>query len=169
MHSKRKFLFALALALIFLTSCTSADDKSRDETGKSQNHPNFSEMPNVVHEDKDGVVDLRNLNGNIIYAEIYNMMMYPDEYLGKTIKVKGQYYGEENPDDKKYYHFVFISDAQACCQQGLEFICDGALKVPDDYPNLEQGIEISGVWSKYKDGENTFYRLKSATVEVLGD
>jgi len=52
-----------------------------------------------------------------------------------------------------------IADATACCQQGLEFIWNGAHAYPDDYPEQESEIEITGVFQSYQEGSSTYYYL----------
>ncbi len=164
---KRMIAIALVVFTVFLQGCTSAKDTVSPSGEKKAPHPDFAQMKDTVAEKEDGTIDLRNLNGNMIYAQVYNMMIEPQKYEGKTIKIRGQYYGEPDPNGKDYYHFVFIADAAACCQQGIEFVRDGDFRIPEDYPALEQKIEVEGVWGKYQDGENTFWRLNSAKMTII--
>lgn len=168
---KKKIILIAALILtlsIFLQGCGDKSDVTITEKSNKAGHPDFSKMQTQSAGEDEDIVDLRELNGNMLYAQVYSMMLEPEKFEGKTIKVRGQYYGEPDPNGTAYYHFVFISDAAACCQQGLEFVRDGDFKVPQDYPSLDQEIEVSGIWGKYKDGDNTFWRLNSATMEILG-
>lgn len=170
---KKKILLILIFVLsISLYGCGQAKNNSNEkivnDTVSQSEHPDFDKMKNEIKTKDEEIIDLRDLNGNIIYAQVFSLLSEPEKYEGKTIRVRGLYYGEPDPNGKDYYHFVFISDAAACCQQGLEFVRDGNFKVPEDYPSLEQNIEVSGIWGKYKDGENTFWRLNSAKMKILG-
>ena len=101
----------------------------------------------------DGVdVDLTQLSSTMVYSEVYNMVFEPEKYIGKTVKMKGIYavYHDEAKD--KYYHACIITDATACCSQGIEFeLCDD-YKYPDDYPEEADDICVTGTFDIYKDG-----------------
>lgn len=162
----------LLILVLLLTACQGGGHSlPSDEAyeGNAPGHLSPDDMPNAMGETSEGVVDLRNLNSTMLYAEVFNMMMYPQNYAEKKIMVKGQYYGEYDSDAGQYFHFVFISDAQACCQQGLEFIWAGKHVAPNDYPAVESEIEVIGVWRSYVDGENTFYRLEESEMKVIDE
>lgn len=161
-------LVTLSIAGILLTTaCHNGVTKNQGENGGVPGHLSPEDMPEAMGETSEGVVDIRNLNSTMLYAEVFNMMMYPQNYAEKKIMVKGQYYGEYDSDAGQYFHFVFISDAQACCQQGLEFVWAGKHVAPDDYPPIEAEIEVVGIWRSYRDGENTFYRLEESEMKVI--
>lgn len=56
-------------------------------------------------------VDLTALSSTMVYSEVYNMMTSPEDYIGKTVKMKGMYsvYHDESTD--KYYFACIIKDA----------------------------------------------------------
>lgn len=109
--------------------------------------------------------DLTDLGPDILYAEVYSMMVFPDQYLGRTIKVAGIFtvYYDEARDN---YHFAcFVSDAAACCQQGIEFILDGDKAYPSDYPQEGAEITVTGVFGTYEEDGNTYWALTDAVME----
>ncbi len=113
-------------------------------------------------------VDLTVLSANMVYAEVYNMMMYPDDYLGKTIKVSGPYYPLFYDGTGNYYHYVMIEDALACCQNGMEFIWDeGEHVYPDEYPKQDDIIEIVGELKSYKEEQYIYYYLDVDEIVIL--
>lgn len=113
-------------------------------------------------------VDLTVLTANMVYAEVYNMMMYPDSYLGKTVKVSGPYYPLYYDGTGNYYHYVMIEDALACCQNGMEFIWDeGNHTYPDEYPKEDDIIEIVGELKSYKEEQYTYYYLDIDSYKIL--
>lgn len=113
-------------------------------------------------------VDLTVLSPNMVYAEVYNMMMDPDSYLGKTIKVSGPYYPLYYDGTGNYYHYVMIEDALACCQNGMEFIWDeGIHTYPDEYPKEDEIIEIVGELKSYKEEQYIYYYLDIDSYEIL--
>jgi hypothetical protein len=112
-------------------------------------------------------IDLTKMSGIMVYAEVYNMMTKPNEYIGKTVKMSGPYYARAAAASDKYYHFVIIEDATACCQQGLEFIWNGNHVYPDDYPADQTKVEVVGVFGKYEELGKTYYYLAIDDIKIL--
>lgn len=111
----------------------------------------------------DGIdYDLTKLTPDLIYVEVYNMMITPKKYIGKTIKVSGVFtvYYDEAKD--KYHFACFVSDAAACCQQGIEFILDGDKAYPADYPAEGSEITIQGIFGTYEEDGGTYWSLTGA-------
>jgi hypothetical protein len=104
-------------------------------------------------------IDLTLLSDTMVYGEVFNMTNTPDEYLGKTVKASGLFSSTFYDVTNSYYHYVLIEDAAACCQQGLEFIWDGDHIYPDDYPDIDTQIEVTGVFSSYEELGQTYYYL----------
>jgi hypothetical protein len=112
---------------------------------------------------QDGIdYDLTKLSSDLIYAEVYNMMIFPKEYIGRTVKVSGVFtvYYDEAKD--KYHFACFVSDAAACCQQGIEFILEGDNVYPEDYPAEGAEITITGVFGTYEEDGGTYWSLTGA-------
>lgn len=128
----------------------------------------FSTEAPLAEADPNVDVDLTVLSANMVYAEVYNMMMYPDNYLGKTIKVSGPYYPLYYDGTGNYYHYVMIEDALACCQNGMEFIWDeGTHTYPDEYPKEDEVIEIVGELKSYKEENYIYYYLDIEEYKIL--
>jgi translation initiation factor 1 (eIF-1/SUI1) len=112
-------------------------------------------------------VDLTSLSSTMVYAEVYNMMINPEEYIGKTIKISGQYYASWFEETEQYYHGVIISDATACCSEGLEFIWDDNTHTyPDEYPEDYTEVEIIGVFDSYEELGSTYYYIATDDITV---
>ena len=106
--------------------------------------------------------DLTILGSDMVYAEIYNMMIFPKTYIGRSVRVKGVftvYYDEAND---KYHFACFVSDAAACCQQGIEFILDGNKAYPADYPAEGAEICVEGVFGTYEEDGAADWALTNA-------
>ena len=89
----------------------------------------------------------------------YNILALPDDYLGKTVRVSGKFQVYEG--EGRYCFVVIISDATACCQQGMEFI----LADPDACPEPGRDVIVTGVFDTYYEGESMrFCQLIDATV-----
>ncbi len=104
-------------------------------------------------------VDLTALSSTMVYAEVYNMMVNPADYLGKVVKMRGAYYASYYDVTQEYYHYVIVKDATACCQQGLEFIWNGRHRFPEDYPADYTEVEMQGVFGSYEELSQTYYYL----------
>ncbi len=103
--------------------------------------------------------DLSKMNSNMIYAQVFDMMMQPEVYKDKIIRISGDYY--QLPDNKgKMTNAVIIRDALACCQQGLEFVWDFGGSVPAQ----ETPLTVTGVYKITTDSDGlmrTFIQASS--------
>ncbi len=109
-------------------------------------------------------VDLTVLSSTMVYSEVYNMMISPNNYIGKTVKMKGQFVPYYDESTGKYYFACFISDATACCSQGIEFILTDDYSYPEDYPMEGDTICVVGTFDTYMEGENMYCTLKNAVL-----
>lgn len=96
-------------------------------------------------------VDLTTLSSTMVYSEIYNMMYEPDRYVGKRIKMNGQFAAYGNPNTGAVYTVCIIMDATACCSQGLEFVLAGEHSYPAGYPELGTEITVVGTFQTYEE------------------
>ena len=113
----------------------------------------------------DGIdVDLTALSSTMVYSEVYNMLLSPDDYIGKTVKMDGTFaYYHDDSSDKDYFACI-ISDATACCSQGIEFMLTDDYSYPDDYPEEGGNICVVGVFDTYREGDYTYFTLRDATL-----
>ncbi len=94
------------------------------------------------------------------------MMVYPEEYMGKTVRVSGLYFASYYSVTELYYHYCIISDATACCASGLEFVrSDDSYRYPEDYPEDYTEIVVVGTFGSYEEQGITYYCLLDATLE----
>ena len=132
---KKRYLGLILLAIVagVLSGCAKVDSAAPQQTAQ------------VVD------VDLTKMSSTMVYAEVYNIMNEPKPYLGKTMKLRGEYYSNYIAETEQSYHFLLINDATACCEQGIEFVLDGEA----NYPQTGEQVEIVGVFSDYQeDGVN---------------
>lgn len=105
-------------------------------------------------------VDLTALSSTLVYSEVYHMMSEPKDYLGKTVKMNGKMAVYHDNNTGKDYYACIVSDATACCSQGIEFV----LRNGYSYPNKGDDICVVGVFTTYQEGENTYCTLKNASL-----
>ena len=100
----------------------------------------------------------------IVYAQVSNMLSHSDEYMGKTVKIKGKFVVYQDNNTGKLYYACVIPDATACCQQGFEFILADERKFPEDYPAIGSEITVSGTFDTYQEGEYVYVTLRDAVM-----
>ena len=120
-------------------------------------------------EDKNTSVDLdlTRMSGTMVYAEVLNIMMDPDAYVGKTIRMAGLFSAWEEELNHQMYYSCVVEDATACCGQGIEFVWAGEHEWPDDYPVLDSEIEVTGVFDRYEEFDTVYYHVRDAVLEEL--
>ena len=115
-------------------------------------------------------VDLDNLNANVVYSQVFLMMTEPDKFIGKRIRMSGQfnvYAAEEgNPSGVTEYYAIIIADAQACCQQGIEFVWPGHT-YPEGFPEVKSNASVTGIFEVYEENGKKYCRLVADSVEQL--
>ena len=112
-------------------------------------------------------LDLSELGSVLAYSQVVNIMESPDDYIGKTIRINGQYYVSYYEPTEKYYHFIVIGDESLCCQAGIEFIWNGSHAYPDDYPDEQANIGVTGTFGRYEELGTTYYHLTIDDVSIL--
>lgn len=187
-----KQLFCLLLAACMMASlCACGKDSGKDArndasssneessasaesipTPKEQETPDEQQTPEEPEQTQtsaDGVeVDLTVLSSTMVYSEVYNMLYNdPAHYLGKTVKARGGFSiyqlvtdGVLQPDPVAYA--CIIADATACCAEGMEFVPEGDLTYPEDYPELGAEITVIGEFQSYEENGMTWYHLVNA-------
>lgn len=88
--------------------------------------------------------DLSNMNANMIFAEIFNLVLMPDEFIGRTFRMKGNFAVYVNEASGNKYFSIIIPDATQCCQQGIDIICLGDMKYPEEFPKIGSEIMVTG-------------------------
>lgn len=109
-------------------------------------------------------VDLTKLSSTMVYAVVNDMLINPNAYIGKTVRMSGSmaiYHDEET--DKTYYACI-IKDALACCAQGMEFSAADETTV-DDYPDDGEDLTVVGSYALYEGDGHQYYILKNAVLE----
>lgn len=137
-----------------------AGDAGKGKSSKTKSKTNSNKID----------VDLNNLNANVVYSQVFLMMTEPDKFIGKRIRMSGQfnvYAAEEgNPSGVTEYYAIIIADAQACCQQGIEFVWPGHT-YPEGFPEVKSNASVTGIFEVYEENGKKYCRLIADTVEPL--
>ena len=110
-------------------------------------------------------LDLSEMSGTIVYAQIYNIQYDPGPYLGKVIRVRGYYQLYIEPADGNVYYACVIPDATACCTQGMEFVPATEPEDPENYIEDCADITVTGRLDIYVDNGTSYLHLVDASVE----
>lgn len=150
-------------------------DKTTDNKNLLSSNDSSKGTENVI-KDTEGTqktkgtvdYDLTQMSSDLVYATVYQMMVTPEEYEGKTFRIDGNFYATYYEATKKYYFYCVIQDATACCAQGMEFVWgDGTHIYPEEYPEDNAEIVVEGIFETYREeGEDNLYcRLSDATLQ----
>ena len=110
-------------------------------------------------------LDLTKMSSTMIYTTIFDMLIMPEDYVEKNIKVKGWFETYTDPYTAELYYAVVVPDATACCQQGLEFVWPGDHKYPDDFPEPGQDITVTGLYKLIENDGITYNYLEISNIE----
>ena len=161
------------LSCLFLVGCGSAGKADNEKTvaeSKIANESNTNENSTEAESEsvkKDGEVDydLTVMGADMVYATVYQMMIDPKSYIGKSFKIRGNYYSSYSKDKDVYYHFCMIKDAAACCAQGLELLwADEKMNRHENCPEEDALVTVEGVCETYEEGPNKYGRIKDAKI-----
>ena len=156
---KRIFALLMIASVIFvLAACSESKESSSapqkaGETTAAASNANSGATDNID-------VDLTAMSGTMVYSEVLNMQQRPEDYMGKTIKIKGTF--NVTKTDTNTYYACLIKDATACCASGIEFVTKDKLKYPQDYPEPDSEITVTGIFNTYMEGKSKYLQLKDA-------
>lgn len=112
-------------------------------------------------------IDLAAMGRTMLFAVVCDIKNNPESYLGRRIKMTGQFAiiqgvdAQGQPDPDKIFYNCVIPPAQ----NSLEFDVAGELYFPEDFPDLEAPITVEGVYEKYEDNGTTYYRVGQSSID----
>lgn len=126
--------------------------------------PTEQPVPSFTKNEEGVEVDLTELSSGAIYSVVYDMMIEPENYVGKVVKMKGLFDTFFDETTGIRYYACVIKDATQCCAQGIEFDPVQPGTFPDDYPELGQECTVVGTFDVYKEGEQRYVTLRKANM-----
>ena len=172
---KIKFLFFIFSLLFVFSSCSSKTKENviaqNDVISESttpinsliadNNPPPQDNMGIPEDDDSDVDLDLTNKSATIVYSQVFNMLVEPEAYTGKKVRIKGlSYYYTDDFGENGYA--CIVTDATACCAQGLEFVPVAGVTQPKD----DQEIIVTGDFEVYEYHGFDSFRLNNASVQL---
>ena len=111
--------------------------------------------------------DLSKMGQSVAYAQLTDFMNNQPSYLGKTIKIKGDFYIQPSDDNSKNYYYIILNDTTACCSAYIECIADGC-ELPAKSSNPDTGdivtVTAEGVIDSYEEYGQKYYVLKANSI-----
>lgn len=148
----KPMLFLLCLALLFALAGCGGDSE-----------PKTANDPAGAAGGADTIdVDLTVLSSTMVYSQVYSMIVSPGDYIGKTVKMEGMFASYHDESTGNTYFACIVTDAAACCSQGIEFILTEDYSYPEDYPEEGGKICVTGVFDTYQEGNYTYCTLRDA-------
>ena len=147
-----------------ITSFSDAGSSQSIVTDRPGTASTGSSVPDPLYiEDVGDDIDLTTMSATMVYSQVYNMVFYPENYIGKHVKMKGTYSDYFDEASGKHYFACFIKDATQCCAQGIEFELTDDFKYPDDYPSEGDEVTVEGDYDVYSEnGTGQFCTLRNA-------
>lgn len=143
-------------------------DDNASENG-ADSAANGSGLEKAEKKDKDSQVnsdefdvDLTINSATLVYSMVYDMMMHPESYVGKSVIMKGTYTTCVDETSGIRYFACIIKDATACCAQGIEFELSDDYVYPDDYPKEGDTVTVSGTFDVYYENGYSYCTLRDA-------
>ncbi len=130
-----------------------------DPTAVSAERQNIA-VPSYDEQEID--MDLSRLSGTVVYAQIYQLAIHPEDYLGKIIRLAGWYDVFIDDTTGMFYTACVVPDATACCAQGIEFVWGGEHSFPENYPEPGTEIMVTGRFETYLEGDWEYMHLVDA-------
>ncbi len=142
---KKNLLLLLVTCFMLLTACS---EQTTEESTSSD----------VID------YDLTEMSATMVYSQVFDLVSNPTNYEGKTFKIEGIFEHYMLMETDEYIYFVVVTDATACCPQGIELSLSENITIPEDYSE----VVIEGEVEMYEafDG-NSYVRVKVNSLNEL--
>lgn len=170
----KKLIILFTICIIFISSCKPLKEEKElskssinvsDVFAEYENGPKVKKAEQKKSDTSDETdknskqkvdIDFSELDTNMIYSIVYNMIFEPEQYSGKTIRIRGESYSTFYEPLNKTFYTVIVKDATACCAQGLSYILPEGAEYPED--GLD--VEVTGVFEILEKDGIEFTQLK---------
>lgn len=162
-------LWLLLSLLLSLAACGDASAPTPPQTAPEQAAQTAPAPEETPLSSTPGIdIDLTALSRTMVYSEVYNMMMTPENYIGKVVRMNGLCSTFESAavdgQEARVYYTCIIFDATACCSQGIEFVLVGDTGA-EAYPPVDTEITVTGTFQTYDENGILYCHLVDATLE----
>lgn len=111
-------------------------------------------------------LDFTKMNYNMASSVMFEMMIEPEKYIDKTIKINGQF--ETSIYEENRYFAIINWDLTGCCPTGLNFIPPDSMIYPYSFPSNSSNITVIGTMKEAFNGRsNDLYFFAASVVPSL--
>ncbi len=158
-----KLAFLFVLVIFLLVGCSAEESENSSITTNPDHIGEYEELSSTASLNSDNSVDydLTVMSSTMVFSQVYDMMVRPTEYLGKTFKAVGMYDAQLVEVFGETCSFIVINDATGCCPQGLIVEFEEGLEAPEIFENFT-------IKAEYLEGEmadQIYYYLKIYSIE----
>lgn len=151
------YFICFTLLILSFFSCNKKDVNNPYATERNQLKKSIEATDVIEAEESKIDYDLTNMSSTMIYAEVFNMLIEPEKYENKRVKMKG-FFTIYNEGSKDEVYSVIVPDATACCQQGIEFFYD----FKDNKPVANSEITVTGIFNVHMLSDGISYNYIKA-------
>ncbi|MCR5834620.1 MAG: hypothetical protein K6G55_08245 [Selenomonadaceae bacterium] len=102
-------------------------------------------------------IDLTKMSSTMIYSTVFNIVTTPKNFVGKTMRMHGEYTIYPITDTETI-HACLVRDAAGCCSQGIEFRL-----INGNYPSGTCDITVVGTLAIMNvDGKDVCYMINAS-------
>lgn len=162
----KKIIMFLIITITILSACNEKNTKDEVPTGDITNNDSSQDDAEVKTDEKkqsDSSNKIVEIKEKMFIAEINEIYLNKEEYIGKTIKLEGMFDEQHSQEsDKTYYHIY--RRGPGCCGNdgvaGFEVIWD------KEYPKINDWVEAIGTLEEYEDEGYHYVRLRLKELNV---
>ena len=162
---KKAGVILAATALFLVASCSRKNTTFTEINERSDSA--YTGSADFSAETEKADIDLTRMSATMIYSTVFDMLIAPEDYEGKSIRIKGLFNVFTDQETGSRYYTVLVPDATACCQQGLEFIWQGDHSFPTDFPAENSEIIVTGKYVTEEEDGLTYSYLDAWSVESI--
>ena len=155
-----KKLILTSFFAISLSGCNKKNDFSSvaNQETKTESVQNEKEIVTIIPSNpyteipKKIDLDFTKMNYNMASSIMFEMLVEPEKYIEKTVKIEGQF--ETSVYEGNRYFSVVNWDLTGCCPSGLNFIPPDSMEYPVDFPESSSLITVKGIMKEAFNGED---------------
>lgn len=160
---KRNCILLGVMAAIALTGCSTPETNQMEPVQQETTESEYTQTSTTGFD-----YDLTQFTSTMMYAQIADMLMVPEEYAGKTVKMEGRFEVYGDPDKENPDLACIVNDATACCSVGLRFVLTDEY-TSADFPLNGSDIIITGTFQTYEYQGYTYGEVQDAKMTVISN
>ena len=109
-------------------------------------------------------IDLSRMSQTMALAQMFNILAEPEEYDGKSIRLKGEFSSYLNTEGTVSYTCT-VTDNTACCTEMIEFGRNGEDSTAEEsMPDEGDLVTVEGTFALVDDPEGWYCKITDASI-----